>query len=157
MDTSETWPDIARHIWDVKYRYRRGDEAVDGSIEDTWRRVARAAARAEAEPELWAERFYADLLSDFRFLPGGRILANAGTERDSTTMFNCYVMGAIEDSIEGIFEVVRESALTQKQGGGVGYDFSAIRPHGSHIQGVDSTASGPLRSCEKIRKDLVLK
>lgn len=144
MDTLETWPDISRHIWDMKYRYRRGDEAVDGSIEDTWRRVARAAARAEVDPELWSERFYSDLLSDFRFLPGGRILANAGTERDSTTMFNCYVMGAIDDSIEGIFEVVRESALTQKQGGGVGYDFSAIRPHGSHIQGVDSTASGPL-------------
>jgi ribonucleoside-diphosphate reductase alpha chain len=144
MDILETWPDISRHIWDMKYRYRRGDEAVDGSIEDTWRRVARAAARAEADPELWSERFYTDLLADFRFLPGGRILANAGTERDSTTMFNCYVMGAIDDSIEGIFEVVRESALTQKQGGGVGYDFSAIRPHGSHIQGVDSTASGPL-------------
>ncbi len=144
MDTIEIWPDISRHIWDMKYRYRRGDEAVDGSIEDTWRRVARAAARAETDPELWAERFYTDLLSGFRFLPGGRILANAGTERDSTTMFNCYVMGAIDDSIEGIFEVVRESALTQKQGGGVGYDFSAIRPHGSHIQGVDSTASGPL-------------
>jgi ribonucleoside-diphosphate reductase alpha chain len=144
MTAPEAWPDISRHIWEIKYRYRRGDEVVDESVEDTWRRVARAAARVEHDPELWAERFYTELLSDFRFLPGGRILANAGTERDSTTMFNCYVMGDIDDSIEGIFEAVRESAMTQKQGGGVGFDFSAIRPRGSHIQGVDSTASGPL-------------
>ena len=86
MSAPETWPDISRHIWDVKYRYRRGDEVVDEGIEDTWRRVACAAARSEADPDLWAERFYTDLLADFRFLPGGRILANAGTERDSTTI-----------------------------------------------------------------------
>jgi ribonucleoside-diphosphate reductase alpha chain len=144
VSTVDSWPEISRHIWDVKYRYRRGDEAVDGCIEDTWRRTAQAAARKEADPDLWAQRFYDDLLADFRFLPGGRILANAGTERDCTTMFNCYVMGTIGDSIEGIFDVIKESALTQKQGGGVGYDFSTIRPHGSLIQGVDSTASGPL-------------
>jgi len=144
MGAMDTWPDISRHIWDVKYRYRRGDEEVDGCIEDTWRRVAKAAARREVDPVAWEQRFYEDLLADFRFLPGGRILANAGTERDCTTMFNCYVMGTIDDSIEGIFEVIKESALTQKQGGGVGYDFSTIRPHGSLIQGVDSTASGPL-------------
>lgn len=144
MSALENWPEISRHIWDVKYRYRRGAEAVDEDIDGTWRRVARAAARAEAEADVWAERFYTGLLADFRFLPGGRILANAGTERDSTTMLNCYVMGTIEDSIEGIFDTVKESALTQKQGGGVGYDFSTIRPRGSHIEGVDSTASGPL-------------
>lgn len=144
MGAIEHWPEISRHIWDVKYRYHRGEVALDDDIDATWRRVARAAARHEAEPELWSERFYSDLLADFRFLPGGRILANAGTDRDCTTMFNCYVMGAIGDSIEGIFDVVKESALTQKQGGGVGYDFSTIRPRGSHIQGVDSPASGPL-------------
>jgi ribonucleoside-diphosphate reductase alpha chain len=144
MSATESWPEISRHIWEVKYRYRRGDEAVDTCIEDTWRRVAVAAARGEAEPELWGQRFYDELLADFRFLPGGRILANAGTERDCTTMLNCYVMGTIGDSIEGIFEAIKESALTQKQGGGVGYDFSTIRPRGSLIQGVDSTASGPL-------------
>jgi ribonucleoside-diphosphate reductase alpha chain len=139
----DSWPDISRHIWDTKYRFRRGDDPVDESIEDTWRRVARAVAAPEADAVEWAERFHG-ILEGFRFLPGGRIIANAGTERTSTTLFNCYVMGTIDDSIEGIFDVVKESALTQKQGGGVGYDFSTIRPRGSRIAGVDSPASGPL-------------
>lgn len=137
------WPEISRHIWDVKYRFRRGDEVVDASIEDSWRRVARATAAQEADPARWEKAFY-EALAGFRFLPGGRVLANAGTARDCTTMFNCYVMGTIQDSIEGIFDTVKESALTQKQGGGVGFDFSTIRPRGSHIEGVDSPASGPL-------------
>ncbi len=138
-----TWPAISEYIWDMKYRFSRGGQPVDETIEDTWRRVAHAVAGQEQDAELWEDRFY-ELLNGFRFMPGGRILANAGTGRDSTTMFNCYVMGTIEDSIEGVFETVKESALTQKQGGGVGFDFSTIRPSGSHIAGVDSAASGPL-------------
>jgi len=141
--TPANWPEISRYIWDMKYRFRKSEEVVDDTVEDTWRRVARAAAVSEADPSRWERAFY-DVLSGFQFLPGGRILANAGTDRDCTTMFNCYVMGEIPDSIEGIFDVVKESALTQKQGGGVGFDFSTIRPRGSHIGGVDSPASGPL-------------
>lgn len=137
------WPEISRYIWDMKYRFRKGEEVVDASMDDTWRRVARAAAAGETDAARWEEAFH-DVLCGFRFLPGGRILANAGTSRQCTTMFNCYVMGTIDDSIEGIFDVVKESALTQKQGGGVGFDFSTIRPRGSHIDGVDSPASGPL-------------
>jgi ribonucleoside-diphosphate reductase alpha chain len=137
------WPEISRYIWDVKYRFRKSEEVMDQTIEDTWRRVARAAAAAETDSKLWERKFH-DILSGFRFLPGGRILANAGTSRTCTTMFNCYVMGTIGDSIEGIFDVVKDSALTQKQGGGVGFDFSTIRPRGSYIDGVDSPASGPL-------------
>jgi ribonucleoside-diphosphate reductase alpha chain len=137
------WPEISRYIWDVKYRFRKSEQVVDETVEDTWRRVAQAAADGEEDSTRWAGEFY-ELLAGFRFLPGGRILANAGTERQSTTMFNCYVMGTIKDSIEGIFDVVKESALTQKQGGGVGFDFSTIRPRGSYIDGVDSPASGPL-------------
>jgi ribonucleoside-diphosphate reductase alpha chain len=136
-------PQMSEMIWDMKYRCRRGDTIVDRTVADTWRRVARAVAANEARPRLWAGRFLR-LLEGFAFLPGGRILANAGTGRDQTTMFNCYVMGTIADSIEGIFQCVKEAALTQKQGGGVGFDFSTIRPRGSFIQGVDSPASGPL-------------
>lgn len=136
-------PPVSRQIWDMKYRYRHDGEVVDGSVEDSWRRVATAVAAREKQPRVWAPRFYA-LLEDFKFLPGGRILANAGTDRHQTTMFNCYVMGTIDDSIGGIFQAVKEAALTQKQGGGVGFDFSTIRPRGSHIEGVDSPASGPL-------------
>ncbi len=143
MDKEMDWPEISRYIWETKYRYDAGDGAADQSIEDTWQRVARAAAAPEKAPGKWAKAFF-NILEDFRFLPGGRILANAGTNRQQTTMFNCYVMGTIQDSIEGIFETVKEAALTQKQGGGVGFDFSTIRPRGSHIKGCDSQASGPL-------------
>jgi len=90
---------------------------VDQTVADTWRRVAQAVAALEQKPQLWAKRFYT-LLEDFTFLPGGRILANAGTERRQTTMFNCYVMGRITDSIEGIFQAVKEAALTPETGRG---------------------------------------
>ena len=136
-------PPISEMIWDMKYRYRRNDVVVDQTVADSWHRVARAVAAHEKNPGDWEKKFYA-LLEDFRFLPGGRILANAGTGRRQTTMFNCYVMGTIEDSIEGIFQTVKEAAQTQKQGGGVGFDFSPIRPRNSFIKGVDSPASGPL-------------
>ena len=136
-------PPISQMIWDMKYRDRREDRIVDQTVEDTWRRVAKAVAAREKNAAEWEKKFYT-LLENFRFLPGGRILANAGTGRQQTTMFNCYVMGTIEDSIEGIFQTVKEAAQTQKQGGGVGFDFSTIRPRGGFIKGVDSPASGPM-------------
>ena len=83
------------------------------------------------------------LLQDFKFLPGGRILAGAGT-RHRVTLFNCFVMGGIEDSIAGIFETLKESALTLQQGGGIGLDFSTLRPRGMVAQQVGAVASGPL-------------
>jgi ribonucleoside-diphosphate reductase alpha chain len=88
---------IAEAIWDMKYRLRDAEgRAVDGSVEDTWRRIARALAAVEADPAAWEARFSA-ALEDFRFLPAGRIVAGAGTER-SVTLFNCFVMGTIPDS-----------------------------------------------------------
>src|SRR5690606_12293508 len=94
----------------------------DVTIADTWRRIARALAAHERDAAGWEERFYR-ALSDFAFLPGGRIQAGAGTGR-RVTLFNCFVMGTIEDSIDGIFAALKEGALTMQQGGGVGYDFS---------------------------------
>ncbi len=134
---------IAQQIWDMKYRLKAPDGTpVDGSVEDTWRRIARALAAPEAEPEHWEPRFY-DALADFRFLPAGRIIAGAGTGR-SVTLFNCFVMGTIPDSMEGIFEMLKEAALTMQQGGGIGYDFSTLRPRGAPVAGVAADASGPL-------------
>ncbi|MFA7316841.1 MAG: adenosylcobalamin-dependent ribonucleoside-diphosphate reductase [Sulfuricella sp.] len=135
---------ISSQIWDEKYRYRERGVICDVTIEDTWRRVARALAAVE-RPECaddWAARFYG-LLQDFKFLPGGRILAGAGT-RHHVTLFNCFVMGSIEDSIAGIFETLKESALTMQQGGGIGLDFSTLRPQGMAAQQVGAVASGPL-------------
>ncbi len=134
---------IAEQIWDMKYRLKEADgTVVDGTVEDTWRRIARALASVEKEPDVWEPKFY-DALEDFKYLPAGRIIAGAGTER-SVTLFNCFVMGTIPDSMGGIFEMLKEAALTMQQGGGIGYDFSTIRPKGADVKGVAADASGPL-------------
>ena len=125
---------IAEQIWDMKYRFKDADGTpIDRSVEDSWRRIARALAAVETDPAAWEERFFG-ALEDFRFLPAGRITAGAGTAR-SVTLFNCFVMGTIPDSMGGIFEMLKEAALTMQQGGGIGYDFSTIRPRGA-ISGV---------------------
>ena len=134
---------IAEAIWDMKYRLKEADgTAVDTTVEDTWRRIARALAAVEKKPAEWEERFY-QALDGFKYLPAGRITAGAGTGR-SVTLFNCFVMGTIPDSMSGIFEGLKEAALTMQQGGGIGYDFSTIRPKGAAVHGVAADASGPL-------------
>ena len=134
---------IAEQIWDMKYRLKAANGSpIDETVEETWRRVARALAEVEAEPTDWEDRFYR-ALEDFRFLPAGRIIAGTGTGR-TVTLFNCFVMGTIPDSMAGIFEMLKEAALTMQQGGGIGYDFSTIRPKGAPVAGVAADASGPL-------------
>lgn len=134
---------IAEQIWDMKYRFKdAAGKPVDETVEDSWRRVARALAEVENTPEVWEAKFY-DALEGFKFLPAGRILAGAGTKR-SVTLFNCFVMGTVPDSMGGIFDMLKEAALTMQQGGGIGYDFSTIRPKGAAVKGVAADASGPL-------------
>jgi len=134
---------IATFIWEQKYRLRQADGTpVDREIVDTWRRVANALAQPEADPALWAERFMA-AMEGFRFIPAGRIVAGAGSGR-RVTLFNCFVMGEIEDDLGSIFANLREAALTMQQGGGIGYDFSSLRPKGALVHGVGADASGPL-------------
>ncbi len=134
---------ISQQIWDMKYRLKGPDgAAVDKTIEDTWSRVAEALAACEHDPAAWSPRF-AEALADFKVLPAGRIIAGAGTGR-SVTLFNCFVMGTIPDDMSGIFAHLREAALTMQQGGGIGYDFSTLRPKGAPVKGVGADASGPL-------------
>ncbi|WRQ44799.1 adenosylcobalamin-dependent ribonucleoside-diphosphate reductase [Rhodobacterales bacterium FZCC0083] len=134
---------IAEQIWDMKYRLKTADdEPIDSCVEESWRRVAKDLARVEAEPVIWEEKFYA-ALEDFKFLPAGRIAAGAGTQR-KVTLFNCFVMGTVPDDMGGIFDMLKEAALTMQQGGGIGYDFSTIRPKGALVKGVAADASGPL-------------
>jgi ribonucleoside-diphosphate reductase alpha chain len=134
---------ISQQIWDMKYRLKNAKaEPVDRTIEDTWRRVANALAQPEPDPAQWEGRFY-EALEGFRFLPAGRIVAGAGTGRN-VTLFNCFVMGTIPDDMAGIFTHLREAALTMQQGGGIGYDFSTLRPKGAPVKGVGADASGPL-------------
>ncbi|TWT13985.1 LAGLIDADG family homing endonuclease [Reyranella sp. CPCC 100927] len=133
---------IATRIWEMKYRLSTADGVVDKTIDETWRRVAEALAANEREPALWTPRFF-EALRDHKFLPAGRILAGAGSGRD-VTLFNCFVMGAVPDDMAGIFEHLKEAALTMQRGGGIGYDFSTLRPCGAPVLGVGADASGPL-------------
>ncbi len=134
---------IAEQIWDMKYRLKAADgSSIDQTVEDSWRRIARALAAVETDASGWEARFYA-ALEGFKYLPAGRITAGAGTGR-AVTLFNCFVMGTIPDSMGGIFDALREAALTMQQGGGIGYDFSTIRPRGAEVKGVAADASGPL-------------
>ena len=135
---------LAEEIWAAKYRFQRPDGGGDADFGETISRVSKAIAEAEPADrrDYWRDRF-ADALMGFRFIPAGRILAGAGTER-SVTLFNCFVMGTIPDSLDGIFSHLREAAMTMQQGGGVGIDFSTIRPAGSPVKGVGADASGPL-------------
>ena len=135
---------ISQQIWDMKYRYKGvAGDAVDKTIEDSWARVATALAEAEPKDKAaWRAKFI-EALTDFRFLPAGRILSGAGTDR-KVTLFNCFVMGDIPDDMAGIFEQLKEAALTMQQGGGIGYDFSTLRPKGAPVKGVGADASGPL-------------
>ena len=135
--------DLSQQIWDMKYRLKDASgEPLDAVMEDTWRRVAKALAEVEPESEAWEGRFF-DAMQDFRLLPAGRILAGAGSDRQ-VTLFNCFVMGAIPDDMSGIFEHLKQAALTLQQGGGIGYDFSTLRPQGALVKGVGADASGPL-------------
>ena len=134
---------IAEQIWDMKYRFKDADgKPLDATVEDSWRRIARALATVEKDAPKWEDKFYS-ALEDFKFLPAGRITAGAGTAR-KVTLFNCFVMGTIPDSMGGIFEMLKEAALTMQQGGGIGYDFSTVRPKGALVKGVAADASGPL-------------
>ena len=134
---------ISQWVWNSKYRFFGADgNAIDPSIEGTWRRIAETVASVENEPEKWKQKFY-EALKEFKFLPAGRIIAGAGTGR-AVTLFNCFVMGDIPDDMAGIFTAVKEAALTLQQGGGIGYNFSTLRPKGAPVVGVGADASGPL-------------
>ncbi len=142
---STALPRISEHIWDMKYRLKSADgSALDQAITDTWERVAKAAAAAEPKRSRprWAKEFAA-AMADFAFLPAGRILAGAGTGR-AVTLFNCFVMGRVEDDLGSIFDNVKEAALTMQQGGGIGHDFSTLRPKGALVKSIGADASGPV-------------
>jgi len=137
---------IAEQMWDMKYRLKKYDGTpLDMTVHDTWARVANALAQAEnpAERTRWATSFE-EALESFKFIPAGRINAGAGTGERNVTLFNCFVMGTIPDSLVGIYDGLKEAVLTMQQGGGIGYDFSTLRPQGAEVKGVASDSSGPL-------------
>ena len=129
---------LAEHVWRTRYRFE--DEP---SIDATLDRVAHALSEAEEhDRERWTRRFR-DALEGFAFVPGGRILAGAGTKR-RVTLMNCFVMGTLDDSLDGIFRALHEAAITLQQGGGVGTDFSPLRPKGARTDATGGRSSGPV-------------
>lgn len=128
-------------------RYTLKDEtgaALEHYPEQMWRRVARGIAAVEATEDVrteWEERFYR-ALQDFKFVPGGRILAGAGTGHE-VTFYNCYVIPSPHDSRGGILENLSVMTEIMARGGGVGINLSSLRPRGSYIRSVNGTASGP--------------
>lgn len=135
-------------IWDKKYRLKtkKGDP-VDGSIDETYQRVAKALSDAEQSPEkqkYWNERFLWALRRGA--IPAGRITSNAGAleHKPATSTINCTVSGTITDSMDGILDKVHEAGLTLKAGCGIGYEFSTLRPRGAYVSGAGAHTSGPL-------------
>lgn len=140
MTAEASFPAFSRELWRTRYR---AEELGEDSVETTWQRVAQALASVEPrQQDYWAQQFYT-VLEDFRFLPGGRILSGAGSPH-AVTLFNCFVMGTLRDSLPGIFNGLKEGALTMQSGGGVGYDFSPLRPHGFRARHSGAVASGPV-------------
>jgi len=138
-------------------KYAKGGER---SVRDVRLRVARALAAVEKEPATWEPVFLEALESGF--IPGGRINSAAGTQL-AATLINCFVQpvgDSVSETVDGkpgIYVALMEAAETMRRGGGVGYDFSPIRPHGALVRGTQSSASGPVsymrvfdQSCETV-------
>lgn len=135
---------IAEQMWDLKYRMKGYEgNPIDLTVQDTWTRIADSLASVEDPTSGWSDRFY-EALESFKFIPAGRINAGAGTGDRNVTLFNCFVMGTIPDSLVGIFDGLKDAVITMQQGGGIGYDFSTLRPKGAEVVGVASDSSGPL-------------
>ena len=149
---------IAAQIWRAKYQYKSKELRVDSVIEDTWRRVSTGLVADEPRDDRarYRDVFY-DALTDFKLLPAGRILSGIGTSRD-VTLSNTFVMRTLPDSVDGIMDTIKDAALTMKMGGGLGFDFSTLRPSGFWVNGLDCPAAGPLAAmdiCDAVCKMVV--
>jgi len=129
-----TGPTIPIAQWADETKYRQEGETFG-------QKCARVASALTDNTEHY--NMFRGVLKDQRFLPGGRVQSAAGSYRQ-VTAFNCFVMQKVPDSLDGIMDVTKEAAKTMQLGGGVGYDFSSIRPKGSRIKSLGSQASGPV-------------
>jgi len=129
-----TGPIIPIAIWADEQKYRQEGETFN-------QKCARVAQALTDDTEHY--NYFNTILKDQRFLPGGRVQSASGSYR-KVTAFNCFVMQKVPDSLSGIMQVATEAAKTMQMGGGVGYDFSGIRPKGARIKSLGSQASGPV-------------
>ncbi len=144
---SVSFQEASLDIWDKKYRLSAKDGTpIDKTMDDTYRRVARALSEVEREPvrEQWYEQFLWALRKGA--IPAGRVTSNAGAleHKPATSTINCTVSGTIHDSMDDILNKVHEAGLTLKAGCGIGYEFSTLRPRGAYVSGAGAHTSGPL-------------
>jgi ribonucleoside-diphosphate reductase alpha chain len=144
---SVSYQEASFDIWDKKYRLIAKDGTpIDKSMDDTYKRVARALS--EVEPEEQREHWYESFLWALRHgaIPAGRVTSNAGAleHKPATSTINCTVSGTIRDSMDDILTKVHEAGLTLKAGCGIGYEFSTLRPRGAYVSGAGAYTSGPL-------------
>ncbi|SLN58102.1 adenosylcobalamin-dependent ribonucleoside-diphosphate reductase [Pseudooctadecabacter jejudonensis] len=139
---------ISEQIWAAKYQHKTDGHCHDHTIQNTWSRVAAGLAacedgtqRAKIEGQFFAA------MQNFQLIPAGRILAGSGTDRH-VTLSNTFVMRTLPDSVEGIMDTLKDAALTMKMGGGIGFDFSTLRPSGFRVEGLDCPAAGPLAAMD---------
>ena len=146
--TEIPFQDASMDIWDTKYRLKTKDGvALDGSIDETYQRVARALSEVEKGSNK-QEQYYQEFLWALRqgVIPAGRIISNAGAlaHKPATSTINCTVSGTIADSMDDILGKVHEAGLTLKAGCGIGYEFSTLRPKDAYVSGAGAYTSGPL-------------
>ena len=144
---SITFQEASLDIWDKKYRLTAKDGSpIDKSMDDTYKRVARALA--DVEPDDIREQWHDSFLWALRHgaIPAGRVTSNAGAleHKPATSTINCTVSGTIRDSMDDILNKVHEAGLTLKAGCGIGYEFSTLRPRGAYVSGAGAYTSGPL-------------
>ena len=136
---------FSEETWYQKYKAPK-----DTCVQDTWRRVAKDLAKIEDDPKKWEERFY-ELMEDFKFMPGGRILSNAGAGFRGTSYINCFVDGASApdaDSLPGIYKALHRQATILKSEGGYGFCADFMRPCGADIQGIGGQSPGAVKFLE---------
>ncbi len=149
---------IAHQIWRTKYQYVSKGRILDATVVDTWNRVALGLSQIEipADQTRVKSMFY-DAMAAFKLLPAGRIMSGCGTARN-VTLSNTFVMRTIPDSLIGIMDTIKDAALTMQMGGGIGFDFSTLRPAGEPVAGFDGPAAGPLAAmdiCDAVCQMLV--
>jgi len=136
---------LPQQVWMENYKWE-----TDETVWDTFRRVAKYVASVEKDKKYWEEKYY-ELLSTFKYTPGGRILSNAGTNLKGTTFLNCFVSGfrgKNQDSISSIYEELARQAKTLASEGGYGCNFDVLRPRGSFVAGIGVETSGTIQFME---------
>ncbi len=136
---------LAQKVFLDRYALKaKNGERLEESPEEMWRRVAWGIAQSEKKKDrqLWEKKFY-EVMKDFKFVPGGRILSGAGTGYE-VTYFNCFVIPSPKDSRNGIIDSLKQLVEIQARSGGVGLNLSSLRPRGARVKKVNGVSSGPV-------------